>query len=271
MNSDEISAALGRLGESIPKTLDELADAFAGGVWSTVTLRHSLIELLEQADPHSHMELPLDEDGRPVHMGDAMQWCGDGHDGEVLFVCGVGGASGMTDPTAFYIDGNGDIRRAYTFCMHHYQMPPMAEIPMRFPDEWEDAMTGCDDVRNGGPMAMTDDDARSAAEQLRAFDADGVPVHIGDKVTSDEYPDVVATVTQFVPCAICEGIRYTRDGSAVDEVVKYSCYAHKLHHHHSKTVEDVLTEAITAWINPMHKGNVVAEYAAKLREAMRNE
>ena len=89
MNSDEISAALGRLGESIPKTLEELADAFAGGVWSTATLRHSLIELLEQADPDTHIELPVDADGIPIGVGDTMR-LSDGRTVVVDAVCDDG-------------------------------------------------------------------------------------------------------------------------------------------------------------------------------------
>ena len=169
MNSDDITAALGRLIESFPKTLSELADAFAGKPWSTVTLRRALIDLLEQAE------------------------------------CGM-------------------------------------------------------------PVG-----------------SDGVPVCIGDKVTSDEYPDVVATVTQLVPSAVCEGIRYTRDGSAVDEVVKYSCYAHNLRHYRSKTVEDVMAEYVReCQSHAFELGSctdegkmdawrkIATSYVGSLREAMRH-
>ena len=79
MTSDEISVAIDNL-----KSLDcdnslmgydvlgEFMNERENGSYSAIDLRDRLIDLLEMADPDTHMELPKDADGEPIHEGDTV-------------------------------------------------------------------------------------------------------------------------------------------------------------------------------------------------------
>ena len=76
MTSEEINAAIERLRSM--RTADRdlifgVCRAFIGDCEVTGDeLHYTLIELLEQADPGTHMEVPRDADGMPIHVGDVM-------------------------------------------------------------------------------------------------------------------------------------------------------------------------------------------------------
>ena len=87
MTSEEVKAAIERLQGM--RTADRdlvfaVCRAFFDG--SEVTgdeLHYALIELLEQADPDTHIELPKDADGEPIHLSDEVE--SDSHeDGRVI-------------------------------------------------------------------------------------------------------------------------------------------------------------------------------------------
>lgn len=80
MTHEEIEAAIGRLRSMRIANRDFIVDvcrAFLGGEVTGDELHYTLIELLEQADPDTHMNLPVDVDGVPIHLGDEL--CGYGH------------------------------------------------------------------------------------------------------------------------------------------------------------------------------------------------
>ena len=76
MTSEEIKATIKRLDalvrdrDNMPLVHD-VADAFVGS--DGYGLRNMLIDLLRQADPDTHMELPRDADGMPIHIGEEME------------------------------------------------------------------------------------------------------------------------------------------------------------------------------------------------------
>lgn len=72
MTHNEIVSAFERLralGANGHMTEDEIVGA-AFGIDNNYKIRDRLIDLLEQADPDTHIELPLDADGIPLHVGD---------------------------------------------------------------------------------------------------------------------------------------------------------------------------------------------------------
>lgn len=74
MTHEEIKAAIERV--RCCKTGGSLVinSALMGGIdWTFETFRDALIDLLEQADPDTHTELPRDADGVSVHIGDEVE------------------------------------------------------------------------------------------------------------------------------------------------------------------------------------------------------
>ena len=89
-------------------------------------------------------------------------------------------------------------------------------------------------------------------------DADGVPIHVGDKLTDGEYTFVVDELAAFGDGSW--SIR-NEDGNA--------WAACDVTHHHAPTVEDVLEEFVARWMETHHDDipALKAEYAARLRLA----
>ena len=119
--------------------LDEGLDALCGAVdavhanleGENESLRRELDRALGEWDywESTHVELPKDADGTPVHVGDVMEW----PDGQTFEVVGIG------DGTLFYVeDGLAEWTGASTKFHHHV------------PDTWEriieDALDGYHDT-----------------------------------------------------------------------------------------------------------------------------
>ena len=103
-------------------------------------------------------------------------------------------------------------------------------------------------------------------------DADGVPIHIGDKVDSDHYEDGTVIGVHYFRApngVVFEEIAVQPNGWDVATWRDPEEYAH----HHEPTVEDVLREfaekIIDSQIPNVHPTyeEAIAEYAAKLRLA----
>ena len=81
MTHEEVKAAIERLRSMKTADRDFIVDvcrAFLGDCEVTGDeLHYTLIELLEQADPDTYMELPISADGVPIHIGDEL--CGYGY------------------------------------------------------------------------------------------------------------------------------------------------------------------------------------------------
>jgi hypothetical protein len=83
MTHEEIEATIERL-----KSMDDspyngkyesghiLIEFMHSALSTNAEFRDRLINLLRQADPDTHMELPVDADGNPIHVGDKMD-CGE--------------------------------------------------------------------------------------------------------------------------------------------------------------------------------------------------
>lgn len=74
MTHEEIEAAIERLStlddDNHPYSMRDVAHAFIGEDAVPIRLSHTLAYLLQQADPDTHISLPLDADGIPLHVGD---------------------------------------------------------------------------------------------------------------------------------------------------------------------------------------------------------
>ena len=73
MTSEEIKAAIHRVGNTMGHTIDEVIEALCNRPVNGCILRGKLIELLRQADPDTHIKRPLDADGVPIHIGDKVE------------------------------------------------------------------------------------------------------------------------------------------------------------------------------------------------------
>lgn len=79
MTSEEIRAAIERLETMEPSDYVGVGDVanvvwkFAGDMVPAVELRYTLINLLRQADPKTHIELPKDADGEVINVGDVVK------------------------------------------------------------------------------------------------------------------------------------------------------------------------------------------------------
>ena len=84
-------------------------------------------------DESAWVELPKDADGKPIHVGDVMEWCDSG---DTLEVIGIG------DNTLFYVDPEGDRTYAeWTAARNkrHYHAPTVEDVLREFTDailEW---------------------------------------------------------------------------------------------------------------------------------------
>ena len=100
------------------------------------------------------------------------------------------------------------------------------------------------------------------------LDADGVPIHVGDKVVADD-GEVFAVVhlSLYDWGWRANGWCKDEDSGNFDHTISVVC--EHLRHHYAPTVEDVLREFAERWDDPTHyaKGELVEEYAAKLRLA----
>ena len=132
MNSEEIKATIERLDalvrDNVPSVRD-VADAFVGT--NGYGLRNMLIDLLKQADPESHVELPRDVDGEYVHVGDRMVLADGGEPFEVL---AIGGNA------LWFMDE--DLQETHDWASYecrHYK-PTVGDVLRRFAGEWFIAM-----------------------------------------------------------------------------------------------------------------------------------
>ena len=70
------------------------------------------------------VRLPLDADGKPIHVGDVMEWTS----GDTLEVIGFGGE------TLFYIDGSGNCEWTSAGMKRHHHAPTVEDVLREFAD-----------------------------------------------------------------------------------------------------------------------------------------
>lgn len=90
----EIEAAIERLrklshGARTYTALEVVRAVIPDGLWTD-----GLIDLLEQADPDTHMELPRDADGVPIHIGDEL-WCYGGYPNGGVYCMAINGRNAI--------------------------------------------------------------------------------------------------------------------------------------------------------------------------------
>lgn len=132
MTSEEIKAAIERITQlESDATKTSIANAAVGngGGWITNRdFRSFMLALLEQADPDSHMELPRDADGAPIHVGDVLYEEGDEPFEVYAFkVCEM--MPSKTNGWELFggVDGEGFSAYNPATC-HHYYKPTVSEI-----------------------------------------------------------------------------------------------------------------------------------------------
>ena len=89
-------------------------------------------------------------------------------------------------------------------------------------------------------------------------DADGVPIHIGDRMENNErVARIVLTDDDWEPSVYLEKLPN----------VLQEHFCHEISHYHAPTVEDVLDEFVERWHDTHHDDipALKAEYAAKLQ------
>ena len=117
-------------------------------------------------------------------------------------------------------------------------------------------------------MQFTDEQQRFIDEhyQLLPKDADGEYIHVGDVMEWVRYKDGDPTIVRTVS-GIGNGVFFAWS----DEQGRYAQYeAHAYRHHHTPTVEDVLTEFGIDWEHESDcedRAALLKEYASKLRLA----
>ena len=137
MTSEEIEATIKRIqeyGEHGCENVSQVVMAFMSGEQHR-EFQDKLISLLRQADPDTHIELPVDADGKVIHVGDWM----------VLTVCTTNESAKVeekvvtveaVDERGYYYRnrGSNDTRlwRACGSVSHHYHKPTVEELLLEF-------------------------------------------------------------------------------------------------------------------------------------------
>ena len=129
MTSDEIKAAIDRL-QVLTDT--DIVTALTGEYsWTDKRTREHLIDLLRQADPDSHMILPEDADGVPIHEGDTMEF-DSGKRVEVEAVSRGG---------FFYYTYDGEAKWTDATNKRHYHKPTVEDVLTEMANEvYDDAV-----------------------------------------------------------------------------------------------------------------------------------
>ena len=129
MKHEQIESAIERLrkipcGASRYSALEVVEAVVPDGSWVD-----GLIDLLQQADPDTHMELPVDADGEVIHIGDEMD-CGEHF--------GVKGVEGFIHgAVAFTVCDPQSVRicACNARMTHHYHKPTVDDVLREFADE----------------------------------------------------------------------------------------------------------------------------------------
>lgn len=132
MTHEEIQDAieqLRELGGDGRLTSSNIIDVFSG---NTYKVRDTLVDILRQADPDTHMIQPVDADGEPINIGDEMDFS-EGVRG--LTVIGVGISSvNDSDMGVFVRDDDG-----YTWFnarfLHHHHTTTVEDVLREYGDE----------------------------------------------------------------------------------------------------------------------------------------
>lgn len=132
MTHEDIESAIERLrelGEDGRITTSNIIDAIFDG--NNYKVRDTLIDLLKQADPDTHIELPKDADGEYIHIGDEL--CGYGCPNGGMYCMAINGryvifvaAVGMSYK---------DMLLWNTEDCRHYHKPTVEDVLREFSDE----------------------------------------------------------------------------------------------------------------------------------------
>lgn len=123
-------------------------------------------------------------------------------------------------------------------------------------------------IRRDLNMALNEIEAELAERyQLLPVDADGEVIHLGDRMENNErVVRIVLTDGSWEPSVYVEKLPN----------VLHEYFCNEISHYHEPTVEDVLTKMLEQAVgySDAHTtvaANAIVEYAAKLREVMRDE
>ena len=132
MTSDEIKAAIERLRR--PDSINFITDLLGYDRWSSTTARELLIDLLQQADPDTHMELPVDDYGEAIHQNDIMELA----NGKRVEVAGVSRGG------FFYYDE--EVIWTDVGYKRHYHKPTVEDVLRKMLDAVADGSVSYDDA-----------------------------------------------------------------------------------------------------------------------------
>lgn len=131
MTSEEIKAAIERLGKYCNSTYEVMLafmnyDYGNSADYGCTEFKGVLVDLLKQADPDTHIKLPLDADGVPIRVGDEV--CGYNHpNGGVYCHAIVNPCVIAVGEMLDYSNGKG-WQLWNTLDVHHYHEPTVSEI-----------------------------------------------------------------------------------------------------------------------------------------------
>ena len=157
MTHEEIEATIERLQAMVKPdgycgNISDVICEFMEGTVSGRLLHDTLIALLQQADPDTHMGLPVDADGVPIHVGDVIVM----EDGTTVYALAVNG-----NDFAYNYGCGVAITQAHN--KHHYHKPTVEDVLREFGDEVQRCCDTEDAIAEYAAKlreVMADDDAR---------------------------------------------------------------------------------------------------------------
>lgn len=138
MTHEEIEVAIERLKiccSDSHHVMIAFMDGNSGVYHDCGKFKATLIDLLEQADPDTHMELPVDADGVPIHVGNEL--CGHYYPDGGVYCVSINGSE------AIFVSKIGEHYRDAMLWKpsecRHYHMPTVEDVLREFVNEWVEA------------------------------------------------------------------------------------------------------------------------------------
>jgi hypothetical protein len=128
MTHEEIKIAIKRLRAIEPSdyvgNIMEVVWELMGGMVSGVELRDTIVALLRQADPDTHIALPVDAEGGVIRIGDKAEHCYNGRWGEPFEIVEL-----RLRPSGWMVSGENGAAVIAETCRHHHK--PTVEDMLR--------------------------------------------------------------------------------------------------------------------------------------------
>lgn len=131
MTSEEIRTTIERLGTYCNSTYDVMLafmnyDHNNNTDYGCTKFKGVLVDLLKQADPDTHIKLPLDADGVPIRVGDEV--CGYNHPNGGMYCHAIVNPCVIAVSEMCYYSNSKDWELWNTSDVRHYHEPTVSEI-----------------------------------------------------------------------------------------------------------------------------------------------